>query len=368
MNKQTYNVTDENGNQLGGQTEIYIPENVTSDTPVYIVYPGGDESIIAGTVRNKYTNDPNFNGIVIIQYYADSIHAYEEGLEAQTIDFNRQLISSIEEQYGVTLNNRHVFGSSIGDSYALNDFAEQCKKGTDNGFLVIGSASRPDTVSTWRTEGYDLKQGNGLDVFDPSRAFLNEEDYAAIEGKSVILFDTRNAIENHTYIEQLVKHGVDVYLVEQGTDSHDGMSTNPLNDNLFGLLNGDEEATKEFLESKNGHGYVIKKCTDVDNYTWEEVNKTDFVAAIKNGNGGNKVLSDLEYVTSEMEKLKSLISGSPLLDNKKVTLPNGSTTTSPNINITIYNNFFNGINELSNKMSTEAIAIEKATEKYDRYL
>lgn len=99
-------------------------------------------------------------------------------------------------------------------------------------------------------------------------AFLSYEDYAAMEGKTVFIFEGSSGT-NYSYVRQLVNHGVDVVFVQCKSNGHDSLSYNPLQDIIFDLFDGDSST---FIESDN---YTFIRCTDVDSYTWEETTREE---------------------------------------------------------------------------------------------
>ena len=55
----TFEEKNANGEFDGNSSIVYVPENVTSDTPVYIYYPGDNESVTVSEVKDYYCNNPN---------------------------------------------------------------------------------------------------------------------------------------------------------------------------------------------------------------------------------------------------------------------------------------------------------------------
>ena len=340
---------------------VYVPENVTSDTPVYIVYPGADPTEAAGIISYQYTSKSDFDGIVLFENWTNWANPENED---RTINYNRNVISSLEKEYGVTLDNRHVMGISIGDRYAMKDFALQCKNGTDNGFLVVSSPSTPRFASSRRLENYADKityHDISSSVFDPTRAFLSEEEYEQIKGKTVVLFDTSDATKNHTYIKALVEHGVNVTLIQQDTNDHDRMTRHPLNDNLFGVLAGDATAIEKFLDSN--HQYVVKKCTNPESNEWSEIGKDEFIGLLQSGNS-DIVESDPNYINEATNMLKTIVNNSSVAEKKNVLVSNGSTTQYPQLGINVYEAFYKAMDSLKNKFETELQAVVDAGDKY----
>ena len=84
------------------------------------------------------------------------------------------------------------------------------------------------------------------------------------------------------------------------------------------------------------------------------------------GTKSEKVLSDREYANKEMNEIKSSIINSYLSSPKNISLPNGSTTSSPQININTYNKLYNGIDLLKDKLTNELTMGIKIAEVYEQ--
>ena len=236
---------------------VYIPNDVSSSTDVTIYYPGavGDldraDMKTASNYINSLLNEEGFDKIIILSD-PDGRNMFSSSYPDKTTQDNMGIISSIEEQYNVTLNRVNTMGSSAGDKCALYNFAELCRQGKDSGYCVITGAS---TINHDQTEGQPYASG-------PNRAFLTDADYEAIKGKTVFIFESSKG-EKYSYVKQLLAHDVDVVLVECKHAGHDALSYNPLQDNIFDLLDGNPST---FLESDN---YTFKRCTDIKHNTWE---------------------------------------------------------------------------------------------------
>ena len=258
---------------------VLVPEKVTADTPVHIYYTGaGGKGNTPLIIKNTYFNDPNFDGIIIVCSNGDGYWASESAVENQ-IETNRRIIAEIEEENGVTLNTRNVYGSSIGDKFAIKDFARQCTEGTDDGVLCL---TGPSTAQASSTEGYNTKASDDPRNYDPNRAFLSEEEYESIKGKTVVLFERGDkassdyyAPENYTYIKALNEHGANVYLVKCKGSGHDQLSSYPLQDGLFSAMNGGTNDEIINFISDNENFLDIERCIDVDSNTWQTVSAND---------------------------------------------------------------------------------------------
>ena len=361
---------------------VFIPNNVTNDTPVYIYYTGDignanqrhDYKIAPEYIANKYFNDPNFNGIVIINNYKNDF-IYSDNYLANSVRNNQRIVNNIEKQYGVTLNNRSAIGSSAGDRFALKDFAEEAKNGTDNGYCVITGASVINVKQGFDYNGR-IKGGN-----DPNRAFLSKEDYEAIKGKTVFVFEGSHG-SDYTYVNALAENGVNVISVECGNGGHDALSYKPLQDNLFGLLAGDNEALEEFMANNN---YTFKKCVDPKNNRWEKATieeireylvasagltgdyklKHDFsdlnnkINGLKNlandTNEGGEIKSDDDYVASSVNKILAIISKTNLL-NVSASSSCESTTKVPPVGLDYLYEYTDTVTSLLDKLARECQA------------
>ena len=292
---------------------VLVPENVTPDTPVHIYYTGaGSKGNTPSIIKQTYFQDENFDGIVIVCSNGDGWWSSEQAVQNQ-IDANRRIVSEIEEEYGVSLNNRNVYGSSIGDKFAMEDFARQCEEGTDGGVLCLTGAS---TAQASTPEGYSPRRsldvnGDGIsEYYDPNRAYLSEEDYEALKGKTVLVFERGDisedstyydqyAPENYTYVKALNEHGANVYLVKCKGSSHDQLSTYPLQQGLFNVTGGSTEEAIAYL-SENENYLSIERCVDVDSNTWETVSAEDVCNSIASGRNGGLYMPDFsQYMMSD---------------------------------------------------------------------
>ena len=364
---------------------IFTPNNVTSDTPVYIYYTGaiGNANYYPGylaapeAIANKYFEDPNFNGIVVINNYEnDSIYA--DNYVKNSVNDNRRIVDNLENLYGVELNNRHVFGSSVGDRFALHDFASEVRNGTDNGFCVITGAS---VINAKQGFDYNSRIQGGE---DPNRAFLSKEDYNAISGKTVLAFESGNG-HNYTYVNALAENGVNVFLVECSDGGHNNLSLKPLQDNIFDVLAGDEDAILKFMQNGNYH---FKKCVDAKNHKWvdatyEEVKEALLQSMLTNGeyaikhnladldgkiNGlkdglgkynsnlnSDEIKSDDDYVKNKVNAIFTAIGETNLL-NSRNSVSVSSTTKVPPAAIDILYDYSSSVINLLDKLKTECNA------------
>ena len=278
--------------ELIGNSYVYIPNNVSSSTDVTIYYTGAIGDVNRGDIRTAsdyiepYLNDENFDKIIILNNYgSNNGSVYSQSYLEKASASQEEIIATIESEYGVTLDRVNTIGSSVGDKCALYNFAELCREGRDNGFCVITGAS---TIDGNQTEGQSYTGG-------PNRAFLSDEDYAAMEGKTVFIFEGSSGT-NYSYVKQLVDHGIDVVFVKCKDSGHDKLSYNPLEDNIFDMLDGDPSA---FVENDN---YTFVRCTDVDSYTWEEVSDDELEAILNNGSSINVD----KFLNKEVVKVENL--------------------------------------------------------------
>ena len=176
-------------------------------------------------------------------------------------------INKICSERNVTLASLNTLGSSAGDRYSLKEFANACRDGVDNGYCVITGAS---TIQGANQAGQEYHYG-------PNWAFLSDKEYSYMKGRTVYVFEGKNA-ERYSYVKALLKHGVNVVLVECKSDGHDALSWNPLKTNIFNLLDGDPE---KFLSSSN---YSFWKCVDEKNLVWIKMSddSKDILDATKN--------------------------------------------------------------------------------------
>ena len=102
------------------------------------------------------------------------------------------------------------------------------------------------------------------------------EDYAAIEGKTVFIFEGEK-VQNYSYVQALKNHGVNVIAVKCNNSGHDPLSYNPLKDNIFAMLDGDPT---NFINNDN---YTFTWCVDVDNNVWEEITPEELKGIVEDG-------------------------------------------------------------------------------------
>ena len=280
--------------ELIGNSFVYIPNDVTSSTDVTIYYTGavGDVSH-GGTNASDYINDvisqEGFDKIVILNNYGSANSGiYGNTYLDTSYEAKADILSSIEQEYGVTLSRVNTIGSSAGDKIALYNFAELCRDGRDNGFCVITGAS---TINYAQTEGHGHPYG-------PNRAFLTDEDYEAISGKTVFIFESNNG-QNYSYVKELVNHGVDVVYVKCNNGGHNQLSYIPLEDNIFELLDGNPET---FINSSN---YTFTRCTDADNNVWETISDEELegILAVDSEAMANKLLEKDVISVDELLKV-----------------------------------------------------------------
>ena len=161
---------------------VYIPANVTSDTPVTVYYTGD-----IGGARNgeSYWDidrlaQQGLDQIVIINDHG-SRYIYGDTYIDGTFRNNEMIVQQIEQEYGVTLDQINTVGSSAGDKCALYTYAEMCREGRREGYCCLTGVS---TINVVQNEGQPYHYG-------PNRAFI--EDYSPLKGQTVFCFEGAGA-------------------------------------------------------------------------------------------------------------------------------------------------------------------------------
>ena len=291
-----------------GGAYVFIPNNLDKNATATIINPGqGSFYTMCNNLYNPVIKK-NCDQIVVIPKY----DGYMYGEQAMQNAYNRSMkyINQICNENGSTLVAVNTLGSSAGDRYSLKEFSNACRDGIDNGYCVITGAS---TISGANQAGQKYNYG-------PNWAFLTDEEYSHMKGRTVYVFEGK-AAEKYSYVQALVKHGVNVVLVECKSSGHDALSWNPLNTNIFDLLEGNPDG---FLADNN---YSFWRCVDEEGKTWvnmsdEEVreasssnflevlvNKYDNLADLADHyrSTGDTLASNLVVVSNSMNELKGKI-------------------------------------------------------------
>ncbi len=288
---------------------VFIPNNLSSKATATIVNPGQGSFYEMCNRLYEPLVAQGTNQIVVIPKYPGYMYG-EQGMQ-DTYKRCMSYINQVCSERNSTLVSLNTLGSSAGDKYALKEFANACRDGIDNGYMVITGAS---TITNANQSGQKYTNG-------PNWAFLTDKEYSYMEGRTVYIFEGKKA-EKYSYVEALVKHGVNVVLVECKSAGHDALSWNPIRSNVFNLLDGDPET---FLKSSN---YSFWKCVDEKNLVWvkmddDEVREVssanymevllekykelgDFAAHYRSGKG-ETLASNLVYVSEAMSEIKGQI-------------------------------------------------------------
>ncbi len=292
-----------------GGAYVWIPNDLDSTATATIVNPGqGSFGQMCVNLYDPIINQGT-NQIVVIPKYAS--YMYGEGAMQSAYTNSRQYIADVCNKKGVTLTTINTLGSSAGDRYALKEFSNACRDGVDNGYCVITGAS---TIHGANQAGQRYTNG-------PNWAFLTDEEYSYMQGKTVYVFEGK-AAEKYSYVQALVQHGVNVVLVECKSNGHDQLSWNPLHTNIFDLLDGNPDA---FLQDSN---YSFWKCVDPNNMVWISLSEdelreisssnymdvllekypelSDFAEHYKTSKN-DTLASNLVFVSNSMNDLKSNI-------------------------------------------------------------
>ena len=302
---------------------VWIPNNIGNSASATIYNPG--QGMTYEALNRLYTPlvTQGVDQIVVVPKYDYYMYGTNSYINAS--NRSMQAIYNTCNQNGITLTGINTVGSSAGDRYALVEFVQACKNGTDNGYCVITGASTIRGASQYGQPFH----GSGNN--SPNHAFLTDSDYEVIRGKTVYVFEGKNG-EKMSYVEALVRHGVNVVLVECKSNGHDQLSWNPLNSNIFNLLDGNPDT---FLKDSN---YSFWKCVDPVNMTWvrlseEELrevcssnymetllkkydNLSDFASHYRTGDNSNLV-SNLCFVNDSMNDIKGKINVSDQLNYSK---------------------------------------------------
>ena len=292
---------------------VWIPKNIAPDAAATIVNPGQD---MTWEMINRLYNPlvvQGVNQIVVIPKY----NYYMYGTNAYGDASNRAMnaIYNTCNERGISLTGINTLGSSAGDRYALVEFVQAARRGVDNGYCVITGASTIRGASQFGQPFHS--SGNN----SPNHAFLTDAEYEAIRGKTVYAFEGKNG-ERMSYIQALVRHGVNVVLVECKSSGHDQLSWNPLRSNVFNLLDGNPDS---FLSDSN---YSFWKCVDPNNMAWikmddeevREVSSANYMEVLLDkykelnefadhyrSSKGDTLASNLAYVSNAMDAIKSQI-------------------------------------------------------------
>ncbi len=110
--EQTYN---------GIRYALYVPENVTEDTPIF-TYAHGSGGTVDWTRATNVLNEKGANSIIVMPTMA-----WEADWGTNTI----QIVNHLQEQYGLTNNNVSSSGFSMGGSAGYSTVAENLKQNSD---------------------------------------------------------------------------------------------------------------------------------------------------------------------------------------------------------------------------------------------
>ena len=228
---------------------IFIPKNLSKNVTVTICNPGQDSfstmcSYLSNPVLNQGTNQ-----IIVVPKYAYGM--YRTNSQEKTYKQMMNYINQICKDNNVKLTTLNTIGVSAGDKFSLKEFAYACRDGVDNGFCVIGGAS---TIHNANQEGQKYSYG-------PNWAFLSDEEYSYMKGRTVYVFESKNG-KNYSYIKALLKHDINVVLVSSKRASHSALCSDLLTSNIFNMLDGDPS---NFLNNDN---YSFWRCTDPNKMTW----------------------------------------------------------------------------------------------------
>ncbi len=293
---------------LGG-AYVFIPNNLSGAASATIINPG--QGSFYTMCANLYSPliTQGTDQIVVIPKYAG--YMYGENAMQTTYKQCMGYINKICNERNVSLVSLNTLGSSAGDRYSLKEFANACRDGVDNGYCVITGAS---TIQGANQAGQEYHYG-------PNWAFLSDKEYSYMQGRTVYVFEGKNA-ERYSYVQALLKHGVNVVLVECKAAGHDQLSWNPLKTNVFNLLSGDPE---KFLSNNN---YSFWRCVDPNKLVWikmsddevREVSSTNYMEVLLEkcttleefadryrSSNNTTLASNLSFVSNSMSDLKGRI-------------------------------------------------------------
>ncbi len=287
---------------------VFIPNNLGKNAKATIINPGQDSFSTMCNTLYKSLIQQGTDHIVVIPKYSG---IYSETVMDQKYNTCMKYINQICRDHNATLISLDTTGSSAGDKLALKDFSHACRDGIDNGYCIITGAS---TINGAYQEGQKYTNG-------PNWAFLSDKEYSYMKGRTVYIFESKNA-EKYSYVQALVKHGINVVLVECKAAGHSSLTYNPINDNIFDLLDGNPEI---FLKKDN---YSFWKCVDPNKMVWvkmsndevREVSSSNYLEVLKEQcselsefadrfkSGTNDTLaSNLAFVSQSMSEIQGKI-------------------------------------------------------------
>lgn len=244
---------------------VYIPNNFDNETTATIFYPGADTGY---TESSKYIKDSiianNPNQIIIIDSVPPSYN--QEKMDA-SIDSYIYIANQIASENGIKLDGVNTAGSSVGARDALKTFAYQAMDEKNPEVCVILGAGTIDYKSTWSQYNPDVKKPTALyGDNNPNWPFLNNNEYEAIKGKTVILFENKYGTD-YDYVKELAKHGVNTVVVECDRGSHDDLTKKNIQKDVLDLIGGD-------IDKFDAEGCTFK-IFDSETNTWKEITKEE---------------------------------------------------------------------------------------------
>lgn len=196
---------------------FYIPSNVTRHTSFVLYYSGGD-----GT-----TNWLSFSDV--FQYFKvwhpDSIIFFRNGPGSTRMDeeniFTYHLLQQLAKECGVIVHNLSAVGSSSGCYTALNAAASLY----DAFGIRLTNVCSMDASADW-----------------DSWALLtdSEMDSVASAGTTFYLFEQHSTKPETPAIQDMVSHGIDVWLITCSSANHSAISKNAFLYGIFSWSGGED--------------------------------------------------------------------------------------------------------------------------------
>ena len=219
---------------------------------------GSDKYYACETISGSH------KGVVIINDFhgaVDLAGPYEENWDTK-IEMNRELTEAISQEFGVNIVAENSLGTSQGDSVAMRALAYSDKPGI---CVLMGVADRAQN-----------DYHPGITVTDNyKRAFLDEEGYENVDGKTYFIFQNPSD-KDAAFVHELIDNGADVYFFNAGSggDAHQNGWSYATNAGIYDVLAGDEEAMRELYDTYTPERFV--------NGRWETASYEDYSTSVLN--------------------------------------------------------------------------------------
>ena len=382
---------------------VSMPKEITGDIGTHVYYTGQHGVNEYGVDELVITNC--HDGVVILNEYKKPdltpVPSEKNDNWGKAIAINDSIIDSIEKEYGIKFNYQNEYGVSMGDAPSMRAFAES----DNNGVLCIMGAS---CATSYNPIGAEI---NPYVPNNPRRAFLTQNQYQQVAGRTVLLFESGDG-EDYTYVNTLAENGANVYLFEvlgKGNSAHDNAYKDAIRHDLFAATSGNRGALNNLCQAyppkkyENGkwvtanidevyRSVVNSNSTsyktdlaqissiddltkagkfDVNEYTSEVSTKYSSLSTLSNlslsylnsGLQNSELASDLNYVSDYMSKIRTEIKSSNFLTSLKG-MSFRSQTGMPGALIACINAYFDAVGSLLSSLSDETEAITSYAQAY----